>query len=66
MNNCPPGTSGNKNAGIAGIFKRLGLMQLDGGDLLLLLILLYLYAETEDPEWLFILALTILLAPGQL
>lgn len=50
-----------KNAGGAGILERLGLQNLDSGDILLLLILFYLFRETGDEEWLIILALMFLM-----
>ncbi|MBQ9165688.1 MAG: hypothetical protein IJX71_01980 [Oscillospiraceae bacterium] len=55
---------GTKNAGGAGILERLGLQNLDSGDILLLLILFYLFRETEDEEWLIILALMFVMGLG--
>ena len=55
---------GTKNAGGAGILERLGLGKLDSGDILLLLILFYLFRETEDEEWLMILALMMFMGLG--
>ncbi|MGM9538424.1 MAG: hypothetical protein ACI3VN_08850 [Candidatus Onthomonas sp.] len=55
---------GTKNAGSAGIFDRLGLGQLDKGDILLVLVLIYLFRESEDDEWLVILALVLLMGLG--
>jgi hypothetical protein len=37
------------------------LEKLDSGDLLLILVLLFLYRESEDEEWLIILALVVLM-----
>lgn len=53
-----------KNAGGAGILERLGLGKLDSGDILLLLILFYLFRESGDEEWLLILALVFLMGPS--
>lgn len=55
---------GAKNAGGAGIFDKLGLSQLDKGDILLVLVLIYLFRESEDDEWLVILALVLLMGLG--
>lgn len=55
---------GTKNAGGTGIFERLGLSHLDKGDILLVLILVYLFRESEDEEWLIILALVLLMGLG--
>lgn len=49
---------GKKNAGgLSGIFSGLKLDELDKGDILLILILLYLFWESEDDELLIILGL---------
>ncbi len=49
---------GKKNAGgLFGIFSGLKLDELDKGDILLILILLYLFWESEDEELLIILGL---------
>lgn len=53
-----------KNAGLTGILQRLGIPQPDKGDLLLLAVLLFLYMESEDEEWLIILALVALTGFG--
>lgn len=53
-----------KNAGGTGILEKLGLGQLDKGDILLLLVLIYLFRESEDDEWLIILALVLLMGLG--
>lgn len=50
-----------KNAGSTGILGKLGLEKLDKGDILLVLILIYLFRESEDEEWLIILALVLLM-----
>lgn len=50
-----------KNAGSTGILGKLGLGQMDKGDILLILILIYLFRESEDDEWLIILALVLLM-----
>ena len=50
-----------KNAGGTGILESLGLSRLDKGDILLLLVLIYLFRESEDDEWLIILALVLLM-----
>ena len=55
---------GAKNAGSAGISERLGLGKLDSGDILLLLILFYLFRESGDEEWLLILALVFFAGSG--
>ena len=55
---------GAKNAGETGILEKLGLGQLDKGDILLLLVLIYLFRESGDDEWLIILALVLLMGSG--
>lgn len=50
-----------KNAGGTGILGKLGLEKLDKGDILLILVLIYLFRESEDEEWLIILALVLLM-----
>lgn len=50
-----------KNAGSTGILGKFGLDKLDKGDILLVLILIYLFRESEDDEWLIILALVLLM-----
>lgn len=47
--------------GLSGILDKVGLGRLDRGDILLLLVLIYLFRETEDDEWLIILALVLLM-----
>ncbi len=44
-----------------GLLDSLGLGRLDKGDILLLLVLIYLFKESEDDEWLIILALVLLM-----
>lgn len=56
-----PGGSAGGKTGLAGLLDRFGLGQLDHGDLLLLFILIYLFRESEDDEWLIILALVLLM-----
>lgn len=56
----PEGRAGGKT-GLAGLLEKFGLGQLDHGDLLLLFILIYLFRESEDDEWLIILALVLLM-----
>lgn len=46
---------------LSGLLDKLGLGKLDRGDILLLLVLIYLFRETEDDEWLIILALVLLM-----
>ena len=53
-----------KNAGLSGILDKLGIGQLDKGDILLLLVLIYLFRESGDEEWLIILALVLLMGLG--
>ncbi|MCC8181686.1 MAG: hypothetical protein LIO45_01685 [Clostridiales bacterium] len=50
--------------GIDGLLERLGISRLDKGDILLILILIYLFRESEDDEWLIILALVLLMGLG--
>ena len=53
---------GSKNAGgITGILKSLKLDSLDRGDILLLLIILYLFWESDDTELLITLGLLFLM-----
>ena len=54
----------DKNAGIAGILKALHLEDLDSGDLLLLLIILFLFLEGDDLEPVITLGLMLLLSLG--
>jgi len=56
------GLGGSKNAGgLSGIFKSLKLDSLDRGDILLLLIILYLFWESDDTELLITLGLLFLM-----
>lgn len=55
------GGSAAGKAGLSGLLETFGLGQLDHGDLLLLFILIYLFRESEDDEWLIILALVLLM-----
>lgn len=45
----------------SGLLGSLGLGKLDKSDILLLLVLIYLFKESEDDEWLIILALVLLM-----
>ena len=49
-----------KNAGLAGIFDALKLKDIDTGDILLLLILLFLFRDGEDLELVILLGLILL------
>lgn len=53
-----------KNAGIAGILRALHLEELDSGDILLLLIILFLILEGDDLEMVITLGLMLLLSLG--
>lgn len=55
------GQGAKKGAGLSGLLDRFGLGKLDHGDWLLILILIYLFRESEDEEWLIILALVVLM-----
>ena len=44
-------------SGLKGLLKGLGLDGLDTGDLLLMLVLLLLYQDKKDEDWLMVLAL---------
>ena len=52
--------SNKKNAGLAGIFDALKLKDIDTGDILLLLILLFLFRDGEDLELVILLGLILL------
>lgn len=54
----------NKNAGIAGILKALNLEGIDSGDLLLLLIILFLLVEGDNLELVITLGLMLVLSLG--
>lgn len=60
-----PGGGGAKPQGLDALLSRLAPLGLDGGDVLLLLILFLLLREGEDVELLLILALALLLGPEQ-
>lgn len=47
--------------GLKGLLDGLGLGKLDKGDILLLFVLIYLFQDSEDDEWLIILALVLLM-----
>ena len=53
-----------KDAGIAGILKSIGLEQMDTGDILLLLIILLLVLEGDGTEMAITLALMLLMGLG--
>ncbi len=53
-----------KNAGIAGILKSLHLADLDSGDILLLLIILFVFLEGDNIELVITLGLMLLLGLG--
>ena len=55
---------GGQGSWLTGLLKGLGLEELDRGDILLLLILIYLFRESDDEEWLIILALVLLMGLG--
>lgn len=44
-----------------GILKALHLDRFDKGDILLILVLLFLYTESNDEDWLIVLALVVLM-----
>lgn len=54
------GLSGGRRGG-GGLSGLLGIDKLDKGDILLVLVLIYLFKESEDDEWLIILALVLLM-----
>lgn len=53
-----------KDAGIAGILKKLNLQDIDSGDVLLLLIILLLVLEGDETEMVVTLALLLLMGLG--
>ena len=55
------GLGGGFGAGGKPLSGLLGLDKLDSGDILLILVLIYLFKESEDEEWLIILALVLLM-----
>jgi len=55
----------DKNAGIAGILKSLHLEDLDSGDILLLLIILFVFLEGDNIEMVITLGLMLLLGLGE-
>ena len=55
----------DKNAGIAGILKALHLEELDSGDILLLLIILFVFLEGDNIELVITLGLMILMGLGE-
>ena len=59
-----PGGQGGRppfSGGLEGILKALHLDRFDKGDILLLLVLLFLYTESNDEDWLIVLALVVLM-----
>lgn len=55
-------TVGNgRTSGLTGLLDKFGLGKMEHGDLLLVFILIYLFRESEDDEWLIILALVLLM-----
>ena len=57
-------SSGGERGGLAGLLKALHLDQIDSGDVLLLLILLYLLVEGDDLELVIALGLVLLMGLG--
>lgn len=58
------GLTGGKGGVLPGLGNLSGLLkldQLDTGDILLVLILIFLFRESEDEEWFIILALVLLM-----
>lgn len=55
---------GREGSGLAGLLKTLHLDSIDAGDILLLLIMLYLMAEGDDLELVIALGLTLLMGLG--
>ena len=55
----------DKNAGIAGILKSLHLEDLDSGDILLLLIILFVFLEGDNMELVITLGLMLLMGLGE-
>lgn len=56
--------NGREGGGLSGLLKAFRLDQLDSGDILLLLIALYLLAEGDDPELAIALGLTVFMDLG--
>ena len=54
-----------EGGGISGLLRSLGLEDIDAGDVLLLLIILYLLVEGDDLELVIALGLTLLMGPGE-
>ena len=57
-----PGGEPEKKGGLAGLLKSLKLDELDTGDILLLLIMLFLFLEGDDMELVITLGLILLLS----
>lgn len=47
--------------GLDGILKLLRLDRFDSGDILLILVLIFLYKDKNDEDWLIVLALVVLM-----
>lgn len=52
---------GGGGSKLDGILKALHLDRFDKGDILLILVLVYLYIESDDEDWLIVLALVVLM-----
>lgn len=57
--------SGGEGAGLSGLLKSLHLENLDSGDVLLLLIMLYLLVEGDELELVIALGLTLIMGLGE-
>lgn len=55
------GNAGDSGGGIRKLLDAVGLGRLDKGDILLLLVLIWLFQDSGDDEWLIILALVLLM-----
>ena len=52
---------GGAGFNLDGVLKALHLDRFDKGDILLILVLVYLYIESDDEDWLIVLALVVLM-----
>lgn len=52
---------GGAGFSLDGILKALHLDRFDKGDILLILVLVYLFIESDDEDWLIVLALVVLM-----
>ena len=52
---------GGSGFSLDGILKALHLDRFDKGDILLILVLVYLFIESDDEDWLIVLALVVLM-----